>query len=167
MTGLVMVEANGEDELLELRHGNRLQGVGRGGAAHAGEEALYGAGGALVLRAGGEDRAHEDAEGVVGLRLDQLDDGRGMRLELLLEQAVHLRYVCKRHVALPFRWVLFSMHPIIPYSIFRGKSDCARGGNSVYYLPLQHGTVAQLVEHDTFNVGVAGPIPASPTTPRA
>ena len=27
------------------------------------------------------------------------------------------------------------------------------------------GTVAQLVEHDTFNVGVAGPIPASPTTP--
>ena len=25
-------------------------------------------------------------------------------------------------------------------------------------------TVAQLVEHDTFNVGVAGPIPASPTT---
>ena len=26
-------------------------------------------------------------------------------------------------------------------------------------------TVAQLVEHDTFNVGVAGPIPASPTNP--
>ena len=26
-----------------------------------------------------------------------------------------------------------------------------------------HRTVAQLVEHDTFNVGVAGPIPASPT----
>ncbi len=25
-------------------------------------------------------------------------------------------------------------------------------------------TVAQLVEHDTFNVGVAGSIPASPTT---
>ena len=28
-------------------------------------------------------------------------------------------------------------------------------------------TVAQLVEHDTFNVGVAGPIPASPTTRRS
>ena len=31
-------------------------------------------------------------------------------------------------------------------------------------LAESHRTVAQLVEHDTFNVGVAGSIPASPTT---
>ena len=33
-----------------------------------------------------------------------------------------------------------------------------------YSPPIIIRTVAQLVEHDTFNVGVAGPIPASPTT---
>ena len=74
VAGLVVVEADGEDELLEFGHGDGFEGVGRGRAAHAREEALHGAGRARILRAGGENRAHEHAEGVVGLRLDQFDD---------------------------------------------------------------------------------------------
>ena len=102
VAGLVVVEADGEDEFFELGHGDCLKGVRRGGSAHAGEEALHGAGRALVLRAGRENRAHEHAEGVVGLRLDQFDDRGGVRLELLLEQAVHLWNVFKRHTAFSF-----------------------------------------------------------------
>ena len=122
VAGLVVVEADGEDEFLEFRDGNRLEGVGRGGTAHASEETLDGACGTLVLRAGGEDRTHEDAERIMRLRLDQLDDGRGVRLELLLEQAVHLRYVFKRHSALSF----FRVFDALQYTTFTARAPQIR-----------------------------------------
>ena len=98
VTGLVPEEADGIDELLDLGDGEALE-VGRGEPlpGRSGEEALHGACGAGVLGAGGEDRTDEHAEGVVGLRLDQFDDRRGMGLEFLLQGPVDGRDVFDGH----------------------------------------------------------------------
>ena len=98
---LVMVEADGEDELFDLSDGEAAE-VARGEAERipllrCGEKALHRAGGAGVLGAGGEDGADEHAEGVVGLRLDEFDDGRRMRLEFLFERLVDGGDVLKCH----------------------------------------------------------------------
>ena len=83
---LVMVEPDGEDQLLKFCDGELAKAVR--GVASRGEKALHCAGGTGVLGAGGENGADEYAEGVVGLRLDELDDRRSMSLEFLLERPV-------------------------------------------------------------------------------
>ena len=53
----------------------------------------------------------------------------------------------------------------LPISEWAKLTVAKQDGFLIYYQTFSPRTVAQLVEHDTFNVGVAGSIPASPTTP--
>ena len=90
MACLVVVEAHGEDEFLDLRNREALEIYGREDrACGGGEETAHSACRAGVFCAGGEDCAHEDAERIVRLRLDEFDHGGVVGGELSFEKAVY------------------------------------------------------------------------------
>ena len=67
------------------------------GCAACGKEPLHGPGRAGVLGAGGEDRPDQYAERIVRLRLDELYDRGGVRMELPLRRPVDCWYVLRCH----------------------------------------------------------------------
>ena len=82
------------------------------------KETPHRAGRALVFCPGGEDRAHEDAERIVRLRLDKLDYWRIVDRELLFERSVHGRYVFYRHAFQQTPWATIASATLTKPAMF-------------------------------------------------
>ena len=104
MAGLVAIEPDWIYELLDFIHRQPLE-ISR--TEHltlcGGEQPSHCPGGALILRASRKDRANQNAERIMRLRLDEFNDWSGMCLEFLLQRPVNGWNVSKGHPTSPFR----------------------------------------------------------------
>ena len=104
MAGFIAIEPDWIYELLDFIHCQPLE-IFR--TEHltlcGGEQPSHCPGGALILRASRKDRANQNAERIMRLRLDEFNDWSGMCLELLLQRTINGWNVGKGHPTFPFR----------------------------------------------------------------
>lgn len=96
MLCLVMVKADWVYELFELLDREPFQAFGR--VATCGKKPLHRIGSAGILGPGGKNGSDQDAEWVVGLCLDEFDDGCGVSFELFFQCSVNSGDILGGHV---------------------------------------------------------------------